>query len=514
MKHKPFSIAGAVLVVVFLLSSVPVSAEPPEILTWAPGGDVNAGGTLPWMQVDYWRNEDNDQVTWVDGSSAVFHRTIAGSATVTVSSHLIAESITFTLGPEVGGAGIFVSATAPFSSFENISGHFHVGEGAQLTFTPSLQNSTNGLTLDGGGGLLLQPGTFPVASTFTGDIVIHSGILTPNTDAILGDAANEIFMGDNAVLRPRANFTSSRNIHLTGAATYQLDNHQAIDAILSGVISGDGQLAFTLGAIASSRVTLSGSNTYTGGTVIDLSGPGLVIANNNDAFGTGEVSLRGNSTLRIESGIDGLSNNITVESAMALLRVVFEDESYHVGTTGALASGFNSDTASLTARILAGTSGLETTLEMRFSPTSAAENDELRASDIFMLDGLSTEDASYVLQLSSSGIDTDSFLAWVDDGLWVNAVLGNTGNNASEDQDGFLGSFSYFQSIYGSALDDYIGAWGVDTSSGDVWAVLNHYNASFAILPIPEPMSAPLVVLGGFLLIMGRRKRQRVRGKG
>lgn len=509
MKHKPLTIAGAVFTVA-ILSSVNTSAE---TLTWAPGGDINEAGPAAWLGADNWRNEDNDQVTWVDGSDAVFHRTVAGTATVSANAinfPRVVESLTFTLGPDAEAGTLLVTTILPNNFyFVNTTGNFHVGEGAQLIFQPSLQDSTNGLTLDGGGTLRLQP----ALSTFTGDITILAGTLMPDTNTSLGNLANSIIMGDNAILRPRGHFDSARNIQLTGAATYQLDSNP-IDATLSGEISGSGQLTFAHGVIATSLVTLGGSNTYTGGTIIDLSGPGLVIADNNSAFGTGDVSLRGASTLRIEPGINGISNNITVESTNALLRVIFEDESYHVGTTGALASGFDGDTENVAARILAGTSGADATLEMRFSPTATADNDELRVSDVFTLNGISTEDALYVLQLSSAGVHTDSFIAWLDDDFWVNAVLGNTDNNAGGDQEGFLGSFDSFQDIYGFDLDEYIGAWGVDTTSGDVWAVLNHYNADFSILPVPEPSAARLLILAGLTLIVLRHKRQRTLSAG
>ncbi len=106
-----------------------------------------------------------------------------------------------------------------------------------------------------------------------------------------------------------------------------------------------------------------------------------------------------------------------------------------------------------------------------------------------------------------SSIAPDSFLGWYNGaGDWVNAALGNTGNNAFNMGDhiqlGFEGSFAEFQVLYGSYLPDYIGAWGFTDTS--VWAVLNH-NSDFGV--VPEPSVVALVGLGCVAMLFRRRMR-------
>ncbi len=99
------------------------------------------------------------------------------------------------------------------------------------------------------------------------------------------------------------------------------------------------------------------------------------------------------------------------------------------------------------------------TLATSFATTSAATNDAIRLSDVYSFSGTGAD--IFVLELSMTSVATGSYLAWLDTATnqWVNAVEGNTGNNATAAQQGFAGSFAAFQSIYGTQLDSYLGLW-------------------------------------------------------
>ena len=88
--------------------------------------------------------------------------------------------------------------------------------------------------------------------------------------------------------------------------------------------------------------------------------------------------------------------------------------------------------------------------------------------------------------------------------LWQNAVTGNFDNNATPEEQNFAGSFAEFQAAHGMNPSDYIGAWGVDTGSHEVWAVVDH-NSQFAV--VPEPTSLVLACLGLIGLGLMRRIR-------
>jgi len=87
--------------------------------------------------------------------------------------------------------------------------------------------------------------------------------------------------------------------------------------------------------------------------------------------------------------------------------------------------------------------------------------------------------------------------------IWDLAVTGNTGtNNATATQQNYAGSFTAFQTAFGSTLSDYQGAYGIDTTNNSLWAVVN-YGGTFSA--VPEPTTA----LAGVLLGAGLLRRRR-----
>ena len=118
----------------------------------------------------------------------------------------------------------------------------------------------------------------------------------------------------------------------------------------------------------------------------------------------------------------------------------------------------------------------------------------------------------FVLQLSGESSYSESYLGWLsDEGTWVNAVLGNEGNQDGYEETPFLMSYDEFVADVGPdfSLADHIGAWGRDGNA--VWAVLNH-NSDFAYV-IPEPSSYGLLG-GGFAAYLLLRRRKMKTGIG
>lgn len=247
----------------------------------------------------------------------------------------------------------------------------------------------------------------------------------------------------------------------------------------------------------SGALTLTGSNSYAGGTVVVQ---GKLVAGSAHSLGTGDVTIN-SGTLSLGTGVN-ITNKIklaggTLEKGLttgSTLNGAIDVESQVPGgilTTAALVSGTVSGEAFLT---------------VSFSGSATVSNDSIRRSDIFSLSGISMveegtgETDLFVLEMTATPADGESFLGWLDDGAWVNAVEGNFGNNALGTQQGFEGDFSAFQITYGTDLSSYVGAWGV---SGDTaWAVLNH-NSEFAI--VPEPSNLILTFLG-VAILFSRRK--------
>ena len=136
------------------------------------------------------------------------------------------------------------------------------------------------------------------------------------------------------------------------------------------------------------------------------------------------------------------------------------------------------------------------------------------ASDVMTLGGI-TAGTPYVADMyynPASLLKQPPMLGYnPSDGLWVNAVGGNTGNNATDGELGYVGTFAAFQTWLGDTnLADYIGAYGYDPSTNQAWAVVNQASGTFAV--IPEP--ATLALLGMSVLAAGLRlakKEVRVR---
>jgi hypothetical protein len=158
--------------------------------------------------------------------------------------------------------------------------------------------------------------------------------------------------------------------------------------------------------------------------------------------------------------------------------------------------------------------------------TSETSGATTLVSDVLNLTGLETSGNTtdpYVLQLNfNTGLVTDLptlianqriFLASQDaGGKWVNTVGLNTGNVVTSPLDnryGYHGSYAAFQADplggNGGTPGSELGAWGVDTFSGDqVWAVVNH-NSTFTVT-VPEPGTAALCAAGAAMLLRRRRR--------
>ena len=166
--------------------------------------------------------------------------------------------------------------------------------------------------------------------------------------------------------------------------------------------------------------------------------------------------------------------------------------------------GLTADSALGTqAELLAGTASGVKDVEMAFDTIApggfSAVNDALRVSDVVSLTG--TGGDLIVLQLTYdesmlNGLaEGDLRLGWLRSGEWVLAIDGNSS-----------GSIAMF---YGGAYQDgyTLGAYGVDTTSNTVWAVIDH-NSEFAVAAVPEPSTIALLGAVGLAFVVFRRRRK------
>lgn len=101
----------------------------------------------------------------------------------------------------------------------------------------------------------------------------------------------------------------------------------------------------------------------------------------------------------------------------------------------------------------------------------------------------------YVLSVSyDAAVEGSVVLGWDNNGEWVPAVFGNTGENLSVS----------FQRAYNPLTDFTPGYYGMDVESNTVWAVLNYSGEFAALSVIPEPWTFALLVAGASVLMRRR----------
>ncbi|MGC4013513.1 MAG: autotransporter-associated beta strand repeat-containing protein [Luteolibacter sp.] len=186
------------------------------------------------------------------------------------------------------------------------------------------------------------------ANTYDGGTFINEGRLTASNIASYGTGAVTIASTGQAYLTASGTFTNPMSIAGTGyvesagnlgairftantvssAITLTADARitaYGSSGTLSGVIGESGgarvlELGGTFaGATTGGTLTVSGANTYTGGTLVTNA---LINMNNSAAFGTGPVTLTGAAT----TGRITLANGVTLSNALTL--------GTNVGTSG------------------------------------------------------------------------------------------------------------------------------------------------------------------------------------
>ncbi|EQB3268452.1 autotransporter-associated beta strand repeat-containing protein [Salmonella enterica] len=292
------------------------------------GGTTISGGTLVATNVEALGSGDvTDDATLELNTGGTFDNAISGSGQVVKSGD---DVLTLSGANSYSGGTLISDGTLVASNVEAL-GTGDVTNDAVLelntggTFDNAISGSgrveksgDDALTLSGSntytGGTLISDGTL-VASNVealgTGDVT-DNAVLELNTG---GDFINNIGgtgrvekSGDDALTLSGSNtYTGGTTINdgtliatsvdalgsgdVTDNATLELNTSGTFD----NVISGSGQVVKS----GDDALTLSGANTYTGGTTIS---GGTLVASNVEALGTGDVT--NNATLELNTGGD------------------------------------------------------------------------------------------------------------------------------------------------------------------------------------------------------------------
>ncbi len=415
--------------------------------------------------------------------------TISGTGGAGASGFTTSGSYTFNGGQATIGNVVFNSGTDSYTASGTITGTLTAGQvvsgsvtlpvttletGLGDTYAPIVVNFTARSTTGGGNNSLLSfiPGT----ASF-GNVLLHatptlnvnlnnagtqSGSFTGVTsnNGLTGPVSGAAAVGNNTfVLQLQNNANGTGTLNANASFTYTVTNTSngadtaapktlTVSANVGEAIADTTNQPFAFGAPLFG--TVMGGSSYAALSSTVSAGNGLSNPINQTTGGPVE-----HSTATILAGNNGRPNAVVTTMAWRT-RNLNETPSSQGGTPTSppLPPGgaqLISDVVNLT-RIDAINGGTPTdpyTLQMNYDPATVGN----------------------LAQQNALAANRGLFLAWLDPngagpGMigWDNAVLGNTGNNATPSERDFIGSFAAFQAVNGTTLSNYIAAWGVDTS--------------------------------------------------
>ncbi|ODN45652.1 autotransporter-associated beta strand repeat-containing protein [Salmonella enterica] len=298
------------------------------------GGTTISGGTLVATNVDALGSGDvTDDATLELNTGGTFDNAIGGSGNVVKSGAdtlTLSGSNSYTGGTTISGGTLVASnvealgtgdvtnnATLELNTggdfINNIGGTGRVEKSGDDTLTLSGSNTYTGGTLINGGTLVASN----VEALGTGDVT-DNATLALNTggtfDNAISGSGQVVKSGDETLTLSGTNsYTGGTTISggtlvatnvealgsgdVTDYATLELNTGGTFD----NAISGSGQVVKS----GDKMLTLSGANSYSGGTLIS---DGTLVASNVEALGTGDVT--NNATLALNTGGD-FTNNIS-----------------------------------------------------------------------------------------------------------------------------------------------------------------------------------------------------------
>jgi fibronectin-binding autotransporter adhesin len=273
------------------------------------GNRVPNSGDVAWFKVAMVTNPN------LSASAAIgalyFQSTTSSGYDITRTSNqtftLLGTATTTTLGTAPSNAAaIAANNTSGTNTIDvpiilgaggNVTQYFTQATGGTLVVNGVISSpGTNGLNLAGGGTF-----QFTGANTFTGGLTVQAATLSIATingasgAGVLGNSANAVVLGGSGTTGTleytgaTASSTKKFTMATGGTGAFQVDT-AGTTLTLSGVIDGSG----TLLKSGAGTLSLTGNNTYSGGTTVNA---GTLLANNATAStGSGAVTVNGSGT--------------------------------------------------------------------------------------------------------------------------------------------------------------------------------------------------------------------------
>lgn len=358
------------------------------------------------------------------------------------------------------------------------------GTDLSLIFTPSTTSTTYTLAAAPGTLNILKGGNLPATST-----IANTGSGTADT---LSYTTLSGTSGNNSTAT--ATGSSSGGPLANGGASF------VQNLVVNGINNGNTTITSSVASATNTNLASPASLNGTAGTV-------NVVVGNASFDGTDSSTTFGTPlSTTVNAGANLTNVNLSSNSITA---TVTGSGAALVGTTATIVNYSNTE---------AGNSNETVSMAWRSRTLAEAElvnNPTALLSDVVRITGMGTgADVGTFLLTMSYDLDQTQFaglnensiaisgelkLAWLDDGNWVNAILGNDG-----------GIFPAAPVLGAPTGSEPLGTWGVDTSgaggAGYVWAVLNH-NSDFAVIPEPSTLVVGCLALCGFAVARLRRQR-------
>jgi fibronectin-binding autotransporter adhesin len=292
-----FSDAGTVGNNITVSAAATISNSTNVILSGQISGSgvlTKAGaGTMTWSGTN---THSGDLIVSTGALAVSGGSSIGDDSAVTVSS---GATLSLTGGNETIGSLSGSGAVA-------LTYGLTVGNASSTEFSGAISSTTtSGITKVGTGKLTLSG-----ENNYTGTTTVSAGTLSISRDSNLG--SGQLIL-NGGILNLNTFSSTLDNAIVLGASVGIVSVTNGGTAVISGVISGDGNLSKT-GAV---NLTLSGNNTYTGTT--SISGVGGLSITGDSNLGSGQVILQSDNTVLTITGATTIDNAILFNNQNATI---------------------------------------------------------------------------------------------------------------------------------------------------------------------------------------------------
>ncbi len=261
------------------------------------GSTKNFTGTWELETASSTDTSGNRRVNGILNSSDSVFGGVISFTNSSASTSKTSSKLSLAKDMEIGGLkGTLSNTTVQSSDSTARALTINTADGASYVYAGTIASTISSLTKTGAGTQTLSGDN----SNFSSAVNVSEGTLIAGSANALGTGA--VSVAENATLALGAGSVSSGT--LSGAGTISLASgtsastltvNQTADTEFTGTIGG----AVSLVKVGAKSLTLSGTNSYTGGTTISA---GTLVAGSANALGTGAVSVAKNATLALGAG--------------------------------------------------------------------------------------------------------------------------------------------------------------------------------------------------------------------